>query len=70
VVTAVYGSWKAARAAAARQIVEAGGDDRRSRDGVVTDDARPAGREVIANRRPTVQQAAAQIGIHGPKRCT
>jgi AraC-like DNA-binding protein len=59
VVTAVYGSWKAARAAAARQIVEAGGDDRRSRDGVVTDDARPAGREVIANRRPNAHDRAA-----------
>jgi AraC-like DNA-binding protein len=32
VVTAVYGSWKAARAAAARQIVEAGDGERRSPD--------------------------------------
>jgi hypothetical protein len=32
VVTAVYGSWKAARAAAARQIVEAGGGEPRSPD--------------------------------------
>jgi AraC-like DNA-binding protein len=32
VVTAVYGSWKAARAVAARQIVEAGGGERRSPD--------------------------------------
>ena len=32
VVTAVYGSWKAARAAAAKQLVQAGGDDRRSRE--------------------------------------
>ena len=31
VVTAVYGSWKAARAAAAKQIVLAGDGDRRSR---------------------------------------
>ena len=52
VVTAVYGSWKAARAAAAKQVVQAGGDDRRSRQDVVTDDTRPAGREVIADRRP------------------
>jgi hypothetical protein len=33
VVTAVYGSWKAARAAAAKQLVQAGGDDRWSRAG-------------------------------------
>jgi AcrR family transcriptional regulator len=59
VVTAVYGSWEAARAAAAKQIVQAGGDDRRSREGVVTDDARPAGREVIANRRPNAHDRAA-----------
>jgi AcrR family transcriptional regulator len=32
VVTAVYGSWKAARAAAAKQIVQTGDDDRRSRE--------------------------------------
>jgi hypothetical protein len=32
VVTAVYGSWKAARATAARQIVEAGGGEPRSPD--------------------------------------
>jgi AcrR family transcriptional regulator len=32
VVTAVYGSWKAARAAAAKQIVQAGDDNRRSRE--------------------------------------
>jgi hypothetical protein len=51
VVTAVDGSWKAARAAAAKQIVQADSDDRRSREGVVTDDTRPAGREVIADRR-------------------
>ena len=30
VVTAVYGSWKAARAAAAKEIVQTGDDDRRS----------------------------------------
>jgi hypothetical protein len=52
VVTAVYGSWKAARAAAAEQIVQAGHDNRRSPEGVATDDTRPAGREVIADRRP------------------
>jgi len=32
VVTAVYGSWTAAPAAAAKQLVQAGGDDRRSRE--------------------------------------
>ena len=32
VVTAVYGSWKAARVAAAKQIVQAGDDNRRSRE--------------------------------------
>ena len=32
VVTAVYGSWKAARAAAAKQIVQAGDGDRPSRE--------------------------------------
>ena len=32
VVTAVYGSWKAARAAAATHIVQAGDDSRRSRE--------------------------------------
>jgi hypothetical protein len=32
VVTAAYGSWMAARAEAAKQIVQAGGDDRRLRD--------------------------------------
>ena len=32
VVTAVYGSWKAARAAAAKHIVQAGDDSRRSRE--------------------------------------
>ena len=32
VVTAVYGSWKAARAVAARQILGAGGGERRSQD--------------------------------------
>jgi hypothetical protein len=52
VVTAVYGTWKAARAAAAKHIVQADTDDRRSREGVVPDDTRPAGREVIADRRP------------------
>jgi hypothetical protein len=51
VVTAVYGSWKAARVAAAKQFVQAGDGDRRSRS-VGADDRRPAGREVIADRRP------------------
>jgi AcrR family transcriptional regulator len=32
VVTAVYGSWKAAQAAAAKEIVQAGDDNRRSRE--------------------------------------
>ena len=32
VVTAVYGSWTAARAAAGEQLVQAGGDDRRPRE--------------------------------------
>jgi len=32
VVTAVYGSWKAARAAVVKQFVEAGDGDRRSRE--------------------------------------
>jgi AraC-like DNA-binding protein len=32
VVTAVYGSWKAARAGAAKQLVQTCGDDRRSRE--------------------------------------
>ena len=50
VVTAVYGSWKAARAAATKQIVQAGDEDRRSREGVVTDDPQPARQEVIADR--------------------
>jgi AcrR family transcriptional regulator len=58
VVTAVYGSWKAARAAAAKQIVQAGSDDRRSREGVVTDDTRPAGREVIAERSANAHDPA------------
>jgi hypothetical protein len=58
VVTAVYGSWKAARAAAATQIVQAGGDDGRSREGVVADDARPAEREVIAERSPKAHDCA------------
>jgi AcrR family transcriptional regulator len=58
VVTAAYGSWKAARAAAAKQIVQAGDDNRRSREGVVTDDTRPAGREVIAERRPNAHDRA------------
>jgi hypothetical protein len=58
VVTAVYGRWKAARAAAAKQIVEAGDDDRRSPEGVVADDTRPAGREVIADRRPNAHDCA------------
>ena len=43
------------------------------RQSVVPDDRRPAGREVIADRRRTrtaVQEAAAQIGIQGRKRCT
>jgi hypothetical protein len=31
-VTTVYGSWMAARAAAAKQIVQAGDDNRRLRD--------------------------------------
>ena len=52
VVTAVCGSWKAARAAAAKQIVQAGDGDRRSRERWF-DDTRPAGREVIANRDRT-----------------
>jgi len=58
VVAAAYGSWKAARAAAAKAIVQAGGDDRRSREGVVPDDTRPAGREVIADRRPNAHDCA------------
>jgi hypothetical protein len=51
VVTAVYGSWKAARAAAAEQSsrLAMAIDGRRS---VGPDDTRPAGREVIADRRP------------------
>ena len=73
VVTAVYGSWNAARAAAAKQIVQAGDGDRRSRRAsVLTTHGRPGGRSSpIADRtRTTVQEAAAQIGIHGRKRCT
>ena len=69
VVTAVYGSWKAARAAAAKQIVQAGDDDRRSRS-VVPDDTRPAGgrSSPIADRtRTTVQEAADADRDSGPE---
>ena len=72
VVTGVYGSWKAARAAAAREIVQTGDDDRRL-GSVVPDDTRPAGWEVIADRRLDAHDrggSAAQIGIQGRKRCT
>jgi hypothetical protein len=70
VVTSVWGSWKAARAAAATQIVEAGGCERRSPD-------RPSGRvagrpsSAIAHQRaPTNQEPAAQIEIQARKPCT
>ena len=51
VVTAVYGSWKAARAAAAKQIVR-GWRWRSTVAGARPDDTRPAGREVLADRQP------------------
>ena len=71
-VTAVYGSWKAARAAASKEIAQTGDDDRRL-GSVVPDDTRPVGWEVIADRRPDAHDrggSAAQIGIQGRKRCT
>jgi AraC-like DNA-binding protein len=73
VVTSVFGSWKAGRAAAAKQIAEAGGDDRPSREGVVTDDTLTAGREVLTERLPNAHDRtgrAAELGIQGRKRCT
>ena len=69
VVTAVYGSWKAARAAAAREFARAGdGKPKVGRASFLTT-RRPDGRSSpIADRtRTTVQDRAAQIGIHGPK---
>ena len=57
VVTAVYGSWKAARAAAAKQSSRlAMAID--GRGSVGPDDTRPAGREVIADRRPHAHDCA------------
>ena len=57
VVTAVYGSWKAARAAAAEQSSRlAMAID--GRGSVGPDDTRPAGREVIADRRPHAHDCA------------
>jgi AraC-like DNA-binding protein len=75
VVTAAYGSWEAARAAAAKQIVQTGDDDRRSTvagASFLTTRGRPGERSSpIADRtRTTVEEAAAQIGIQGRKRCT
>jgi hypothetical protein len=58
VVTAFYGSWKAARAVAAKQFVQVGDDTRRSPDGVGADDTRPAGREDITDRRPNAHDCA------------
>jgi AraC-like DNA-binding protein len=58
VVSAAFGSWKAARAAARQADRPGGGDDRRSREGVVTDDARRAERDVIADRRPNAHDHA------------
>ena len=70
VVTSVWGSWKAARAAAATQIVEGGDRDRRSR--IALRDAVPADRpqQSPTNGRQTNQEPAAQIEIQVRKPCT
>jgi AcrR family transcriptional regulator len=67
-VTGSCGSWKAARAAAARQIVEAGDGESRSPD-------RPFGTRgggLDGNRRPTGPSSGTSrtIEIHGRKPCT
>jgi hypothetical protein len=58
VVTAVYGSWNAARAAAAKQFGQACDHNRGSPEAAVPGDTRPAGCEVIADRKPNVHDRA------------
>ena len=68
VVTAVYGSWEAARAAGAKQLVQAVTVDGRGR--VVPDNPPPPARSSPIANGMIVPEATVRTGIQGRKRCT